>query len=332
MKAILLILLITLIAYTKQLNKGKLSEQTSPNWMSYLPDDRNILFINIPGAHDTAANLMHPLAESMARTQNKTIPELLKLGVRKLDIRIAPRELLVGDDEDDDLSTYHGMFECYYVDDNNVTKNLTFKQILLDVKSFLEEYPTETIIFWTQSEKGDNYNNLKRACELFDKYVGNIFVKYNKNLKLGEVRGKIVSTTYKTDSTNPDGSAIYHYGLDGQTDLEEIHKKFIDDYYNSWEVTGELKIEEVTEFLRTYDLTIKEAEEEFEDNHSKYPFAYSTACTGEHQSILPFPKKQAEIVNPFLLGYQFKISNYYGWIDMDYVNFELAEKIIDTNF
>jgi 1-phosphatidylinositol phosphodiesterase len=317
------LLLIMLFASTKQFTGVK--EKDAPHWMSFLPDDKKLIFINIPGAHDTAANLMHPLGESMARTQNKTIPELLRLGVRKVDIRVAPREVLDGDEEDSDLSTYHGMFECYYVDENNVTKNLTFKHIILDIKNFLEEYPTETVIIWTQSEKGDDSDNLNRAIELFDKYVGDIFVKYNKDLTLGEVRGKIVSTVYKT------GESSYHYGLDGVTDLTEIHRKFIDDYYNTWEVTGELKTEEVLEFFRTYNITLEEAENDYQTDNAKYPFCYSVACTGEHQSILPFPKKQAEVVNPFILNYEFKRFNYYGWIEMDYVNFKLCKKFIDSN-
>ena len=326
------VLLIIFIISTFQISKEQSTSLNMANWMSNLPDDKKVLLINIPGAHDTAANLMHPLSESLARTQNRTIPELLRFGVRKLDIRVTIRELLEGDDEDSDLSTCHGMFDCYFIDENNVTKNLTFKHILLDIKDFLEEYPTETVIVWTQSEKGDSYQNYKRAIELFEKLVGDIFVKFDKNLKLGDVRGKIVSTTYKTDLIDSEGKAIYHFGIDGGTDLEEIHRKFIDYYYNTWEVTGQLKVEEVKEFLRTYDLSIKEVEEEFEKKIDDYPISYSVACTGEHQSILPFPKIQADIVNPFILGYDFKKGNYYGWIDMDFASLELAKTLIDTNF
>ena len=152
-------------------------------------------------------------------------------------------------------------------------------------------------------------------------------------MKLGDVRGKIVSSVYKTNEYDSEGRAIYHSGFDGCTNLEEIHMKYIDkNYYNSWEVTGEVKVEEVTEFLQTYDISIQDAEEEFEKNKSKYPFSYSVACTGEHQSILPFPKIQADIVNPFILEYDFKNGYYYGWIDMDYVSLELAQKIMITNF
>ena len=326
------VLLIIFIISTFQISKEQSTSLNMANWMSNLPDDKKILLINIPGTHNTAANVLHPLGESVARTQNRTIPELLRFGVRKLDIRVTIRELLEGDDEDSDLSTCHGMFDCYFIDENNVTKNLTFKHILLDIKDFLEEYPTETVIVWTQSEKGDSYQNYKRAIELFEKLVGDIFVKFDKNLKLGDVRGKIVSTTYKTDLIDSEGKAIYHFGIDGGTDLEEIHRKFIDYYCNTWEVTGQLKVEEVKEFLRTYDLSIKEVEKEFEKKIDDYPISYSVACTGEHQSILPFPKIQADIVNPFILGYDFKKGNYYGWIDMDFASLELAKTLIDTNF
>ena len=303
------------------------------NWMSNLPDDKKVLFINIPASHDTASNEMHPLAETVSRTQNVTIPELLRFGVRKLDIRVALRDLTEDEDDPDlNLGTCHGIFDCYFIDEFNVTRNLTFKNILLDIKKFLEENPTETVIIWTQSERGDGYENIKRAVELFEKIVGNIFVKYDKNLKLGDVRGKIISTVYKTDSFDYQGKAIYHAGLDGCTDLEEIHLKFIDKYYETYKVTGQLKVDELKEFFTIYDLTIKEGEEDFEKNANKYPIAYSVACTGEHQSIIPFPKIQADIVNPFLLEYDFVKGNYYGWIEADYVTADLAKKIYETNF
>ena len=300
------------------------------NWMSFLPDDKKLLLINIPGAHNTAAHEMNILGIPTSRTQDKSIPELLNIGVRKLDIRIALRE---GQDDDDNLYTCHGIFDCYYLDENNNQQSLTFKHILLDIKNFLEKNPTETVILWTQSEKGDGYENLKRAVELLEKIVPDLFVKYDKNLKLGDIRGKIVSTVYKTDNFDSEGRVVYHSGYDGSTDLEEIHRKFVDgDFYNSWEVTGELKVEEVEEFLRTHDISIEDAEEDFENNKSKYPITYFTSCTGEHQTVLPLPKVQAEIVNPFILGYDFKKGFYYGWIDMDYVSLELTQKIVNTNF
>ena len=331
MKSFSTIVLLFLISLSLSKNLESLSPISTLNWMSYLPDDKNLLLINIPGAHDTAANEMVPLAESMARTQNRTILELLKFGIRKLDIRVALWETFSEEDIDSNLHTCHGVFDCYYTDEYNITRNLTFKHILLDIKQFLQENPSETVIVWTQSEKGDSYENIKRAVELFDKYVGDIFVKYDKNLKLGDCRGKIVSTVYKYYDSQ--GQEYYHKGLDGQTDLEEIHMKFIDKYYyNSWEVTGEIKVQEVLEFFRTYNISIDEAEKNFEKDIDKFPYAYSIACTGEHQTILPFPKNQADIVNPFILGFDLIKGHYYGWIEMDYADLKIAKKFIDTNF
>ena len=333
MRNILLIILFFLnqSSDSKVIEEFESIDYSTVNWMSNLPDDKLVLLINIPGAHDTSANELVPLAESMARTQNRTIPDLLKFGIRKLDIRVALWDSFEEEDIDDNLHTCHGIFDCFYKDDHNTTRNLTYKHILLDVKNFLLENPSETVILWTQSEKGDSYENIKRACELMEKYVGDILVKYDKHLKLGNVRGKIITTVYKY--YDEQGEEDYHKGLDGQTDLEEIHRKYIDKYYyNSWEVTGEVKVQEVLDFFSTYNISIANAEQSFEKDIDKFPFCYSIACTGEHQSILPFPKNQADIVNPFILSYEFIKGHYYGWIEMDYASIKLAKKFIDTNF
>ena len=307
--------------------QSKISYSTL-NWMSNIPNNKLILLINIPGAHDTAANIMNPLAEDLARTQNRTIPDLLKFGIRKLDIHVALFDSI--EKEDEDLHTCHGIFDCYYIDEYNTTRNLTYKHILLDIKKFLEENPSETVILWTQSEKGDSFENIKRAVDIMEKYVEDLLVNFEKSLTLGEVRGKIVTTVYRI--YDEQGEPIYHKGIDEGTDLEEIHMKFIDKYYyDSWKVTGELKIEEVLEFFRTYNITIEQAEEIFFKEIEKFPYYYSIACTGEHVSILPMPKHQAEIVNPFILNYEFIKGNYYGWIEMDYASLKLAKKFIDTN-
>ena len=324
-----LLILLMFISNAKSFQpKTKISYSTQ-NWMSNIPDTKLILLMNIPGAHDTSANIMNPLAEEVARTQNRTIPYLLKAGIRKLDIRVALFDSI--EEEDEDLHTCHGMFDCYYIDEYNTTRNLTYKHILLDIKKFLEENPSETVILWTQSEKGDSFENIKRAVDIMEKYVEDLLVNFDKSLTLGEVRGKIVTTVYRT--YDEQGEAIYHKGIEAGTDLEEIHMKYIDKYYyNSWQVTGELKVEEVLDFFRTYNITIKQAEDILFKEIEKFPYYYSIACTGEHVSILPMPKHQAEIVNPFILKYDFIKGNYYGWIEMDYADIIIAKKFIDTNF
>ena len=84
MRNILLIILFFLIqsSDSKIIEEFQSIDYSTVNWMSNLPDDKLVLLINIPGAHDTSANELVPLAESMARTQNRTIPDLLKFGIR----------------------------------------------------------------------------------------------------------------------------------------------------------------------------------------------------------------------------------------------------------
>ena len=165
----LILILITILSTQTKIIEEEISplSYSTLNWMSNLPDDKLVLFINIPGAHDTASNEMVPLAESMARTQNRTIPDLLKFGIRKLDIRVALWDVFDEEDIDDNLHTCHGVFDCFYIDEYNTTRNLTFKHILLDIKNFLQENPSETVILWTQSEKGDSMKISKEPANLW---------------------------------------------------------------------------------------------------------------------------------------------------------------------
>ena len=92
--------------------------------------------MNILDAHDTSANIINSLTEEVSRKQNRTFPYLLIYWIRKLDIGVA---LFDSIEEDKDLHICHGKLDCYYIDEYK----LIFK--------FLEENPSETIIFRTQS-------------------------------------------------------------------------------------------------------------------------------------------------------------------------------------
>ena len=74
--------------------------------MSKLKDDRKLIFVNIPGTHDSAACYMNRMSFNWARTQNLRIADLLKIGVRRLDIRIVQRNNDISEDEDIIMSWY----------------------------------------------------------------------------------------------------------------------------------------------------------------------------------------------------------------------------------
>jgi len=334
MKYLIPVLLLFLITQTTQYFAPAANDLNMRNWMSKLANETKLALINIPGTHDTASNLINPLGKSVAKTQDLTIPELLRIGVRKFDVRIFMRKLSKGEtDPELNLGTAHGIFDCYYKDENNNKRNLTLKQIFKYVRTFLQENPSETVIIWTQSERDVKYDNLKRAVELYNSVVGDILVHYNRYLTLGECRGKIVSVLYWTGLYDSQGRQIFHNSYDGGTNLEEIHKKERGKSdYPSWEVSGKVKVKELTEFFKTHEISFKDALKDFEKNPQNYPFTYYTSCTGEHAHLIPFPRVESKVVNPFLLKYNFKRGYLYGWIDSDFVTLELAKKIVETNF
>ena len=199
------------------------------------------------------------------------------------------------------------------------------------MKKFLSDNPSEMVIFETKSERGNNTINYNRAWEIMNKYAGDMIVNFNKSSTLGQVRGKIVTTFYKlNDDIN---SNDYHNGIDGGTGLGAIHDKFTgNDSYSTWKVSGDLKIKEIQEFWKLYNNTIEDIEDNFEELIDDLPYTYSISCTGEHETILPYPKNQSDIVNKFILENEFIKGNYYGWINMDFATEQLAKKFIQPNF
>lgn len=306
--------------------------------MSNLSDDRKLILINIPGSHDSAAYNMHYFGTVFAQCQDLNIMGQLKAGTRKFDIRVTNNNCIfscginrIVEEHDYDIICCHGICNCYHTDEGGNKINLTLKSVLLDMKNFLEENPTEIIVYSMASGRGDKVYNFNRAFQIFEKIVGEISINYNSNLTIGECRGKIVKLNTKSE-LDQDGKINYNEFQEG-IGLEEIHQKFVPDFtYGSFKVDAKLKIKEVEEFLNINNLTLKEAEKDLQINKKKYPFKYSISCTGEYESIIPLPRAQADIINKFILNYNLKKGNYYGWINIDFIEPNIAKKIIDTNF
>ena len=314
------------VYYGTSLFDQSISDEEMEKWMSKLPDDKKIVLINIPGSHDSAAfNMMTSVSDKVAQCQSLNITEQLKIGIRKLDLRTAISIL-------GNLICCHGICDCYYVDEEDSRKVLQYKVILSELKNFLENHPTEFIFFSTRSGRGITYNNLERSSKAFEEEIPeSMRVKFNKDLTLGDVRGKLVYDFYKTGETDEDGNNIYNLGYEGGSGLDEIHKQYAD--YNTWKADGDLKVIELKELWGTYDnVTISDAENDFKKNPIKYPLEYSVSCTGESTNVIPQPKAQSEIVNPFISEYNLKKGSYYGWMNMDFATLELAKKFVATNF
>ena len=151
------------------------------NILSQINDEVFLSELNIAGTHDSATAYVS--MENMARCQDKTIAEQLKMGVRLLDIRLTKKG--------NEFYLIHSLADCF--SDKEKTKRMTFGEVLADCKSFLKENPDETIIISVKQDRG--IINRWFFPTFYDKYISDDEESWylpNKTPTLGECRGKLV--------------------------------------------------------------------------------------------------------------------------------------------
>lgn len=155
------------------------------NWMKRLPDNTLVSALSIPGTHDSGTghgftNSSYGLfGDKYARTQDINISEQWELGVRAFDMRPA----LYGDY----ININHGI----------VPTKLRFNDALRILRDSLVANPSEfAVIHLLHSEEGDqsgtgNYTD-RLLSLLGEDDLKDFFVNFRKDLKLKDVRGKIL--------------------------------------------------------------------------------------------------------------------------------------------
>lgn len=142
------------------------------SWMSQLSDDKKLSEITIPGTHNSCAKNCN----FIAKCQNKTIADQLRLGVRFLDIRC--RHI------DDRFDLHHGI--AYL--------GLDFDSIQTSCLEFLSSNPSETVAMIISTEfkaKGNKCNFEEIFIKYANKYPG-LWYMNERVPTLKEARGKIV--------------------------------------------------------------------------------------------------------------------------------------------
>ena len=155
-------------------------EIESSSWMSALPDDIKISDMSIPGAHDASTRNVIIGMGHFAQTQYFYINELLEIGVRYFDLRVCC-------DDNGVLYMCHGKVNCY----NCADCRMTLGDALADMRNFLRDHPSETILLQVKCDRYDNnaqnetWNFLKDMADGGELYYGDHVPT------LGEVRGKM---------------------------------------------------------------------------------------------------------------------------------------------
>ena len=120
------------------------------DWMSSLNSDLFLSQFSIPGSHNSMA-LFEPFSRT-AKTQNLSLSDQLKAGVRFVDIRC--RHL------DNGFVIHHG----------SVYQRTNFDDVLNAVTSFLNANPSESIMMSVKEEHTPS-GNTRSFAQTFDSYV-----------------------------------------------------------------------------------------------------------------------------------------------------------------
>ncbi|MCF0117245.1 MAG: phosphatidylinositol-specific phospholipase C domain-containing protein [Bacilli bacterium] len=191
--------------------KGKANEDNS-SWMKYIDNETYINNIALPGSHDAGTSGMVWLGE----TQNLTIKDQLKIGVRYFDIRVNKKS-------EDNYVIYH-----------SVINGSSFKPIIEDIKNFITANPTETLLLDFQHFENDSQSGVLSFIDDYlldnDLLIRNTTDKQDlefiSSLKLKDTRGKCI--VFWGDRTM---ASSYDYLFARNNDTCEKSDMCLDSYY-----------------------------------------------------------------------------------------------------
>ena len=302
------------------------NEIASTDWMASVSDDMYLSSITIPGTHDSAT--AHIFPSFFLQCQSLDFDEQLEAGYRYLDIRIALDET---EDEGTKLKFIHNFGTCKKDDSflQLFSETLYLDDVLEDVYTFLDEHPTETVIFCVKAENGDDDLSVLENT-FFDLLDQNASKWYTENEipTLGDVRGKIVLAT-RFDDVNGEGESRtgLHFSWSEQNNKEAVvdtqEVTMITDTNQLWvqdryKYNVEMKWDAIVESLEN----CQAGDETFSLNF----------CSTSGNGYAGHPKKYARIINENLLNYELSSNTSYGVIIVDFANEEVARHIYSSNF
>lgn len=288
----------------------------SKNWMALLDGNKNIFSLNIPGAHDCVTQFIK--ASHFYRCQDKSIYDLLCIGVRCLDIRV---ERLGGER----LVMVHRIFRAYN-DRRKKGSCMTMADVLEQCYTFLGENPSECIIFQFKNDSG------KDMQECFDVMYKSYIAKHTDRWylddgipTLDEARGKIIllRRCKKYDENSyPLGTGI---DFSGWVEQAEAIPTPLTLKCNA----GEFVIQDRFKYapVKKWDLCVKPMLDNASPFSGEYRINYLSTAGG-----IKGPYNNALYINEKFMQYNLVGGKYYGTIYCDFAFKALAEKIALSNF
>ncbi len=289
------------------------------NWMSNIDGQTDLLSLNIPGTHDAVTQYVW--LSNISKTQDLNIYEQLSIGIRALDIRVAS--------SNDRLKMVHGIAKAFNTK-NKLGKQMDMSDVLKHCYRFLEENPSETIVF--QFKNDSNKENEKCFDNLYYTYIKKDMDKWylkNQIPVLDEVRGKIFLIR-RCKMQNREEFTDENTGLDFSNWVEQVDavpnplqlKSGKDNSITFW-IQDRFKYKPEERWSECINIILDKAE----PFKGEYAINYLSTAGGYKG-----PKKNAEYINDKFMKKELKKDAYYGTVYCDFPPGEITEKIIELNF
>ncbi|MDQ1855946.1 phosphatidylinositol-specific phospholipase C [Chryseobacterium sp. WLY505] len=294
----------SLASLAKTNSRASLAPIEMNSWMSGLQDNISISKISIPGTHDSGARIDAPVVSGTAKTQDLSIAEQLNAGVRFLDIRC--RHI------DNAFTIHHGA----------IYQNLNFDDVLNACYAFLNSHPSETIIM-SVKEEYDASNTTRSFEQTFDSYVQKNPSKWDLGANiptLGAVRGKIkLLRRFSSGTTKGINASPWADNTTFDINNSGVQLK-VQDYYK------------VTNNDDKWNGIFNLLNEAKNDTNGKL---FVNFTSGYKPGIFGIPSipTVSNNINPRLKTFfQSNTHGSFGIMPIDFVNAELSELIVKTNF
>lgn len=298
---------IFIILFSVLVSPIQAKENSSSSWMESIAGDTRLSELSIPGTHDSATQYVS--LSPIFQCQDANIQTQLENGYRYLDIRLVLKK--------DNLILKHNFAKCRK-NESIFSKPLTLDDVLNDIYTFLDEHPSETIIFCVKKE--NSKDDLNRVKSIFNSKINtDSWYTENKIPTLDEVRGKIVLATR---FENEYGLYLNWQEQGNRTIFDVPHKK------EDMNVSESLVVQDrfnygVEDKIDAIEYCLENTKADDSTFHLNF-----TSTSGKGK--IGFPKKYAKKINNHLMEYNWQKKNY-GIIIVDFANQELAHKIYSTN-
>lgn len=290
------------------------------NWMGSIDSERKLYSLNIPGAHDCAANRIQ--FSRITKCQNRNIGELLSIGVRAFDVRVTLK--------DGRLKCVHRIAKIMS-DTGEYGEDMDLGEILSCFYGFLEKNPGETVIL--QFKDDTDRKRIESYDCLYEKYIKPDKDKWfleNRVPLLGEVRGRIVLIRRnKADFDNREFTR-YTAGLDFSSWAEQKEKIPVF-YVLKTHSSDDAQFLIQDRYRYNAKKRWSECIKPFLDRRRAFDGRY-IVCFLSTAGGLGGPEGNAAYINRQFISYPLEKGKYYGIVYTDFADEALAEKIAETNF